>query len=84
MARITVDDCLKRIPNRFQLTLTATYRARQLASGATPLVEPNRDKVTVIALREISIGKIGVEVLRRNQPAPAAAPAAAVPALPTL
>ena len=40
MARITVDDCLKRIPNRFQLTLTATYRARQLSSGATPQVEP--------------------------------------------
>ncbi len=67
MARITVDDCLKRISNRFQLTLTATYRARQLSSGATPLVEPNRDKFTVIALREISVGKIGVEVLRRNQ-----------------
>jgi DNA-directed RNA polymerase subunit omega len=84
MARITVDDCLKRIPNRFQLTLTATYRARQLSSGATPLVEPNRDKVTVIALREISIGKIGVEVLRRNQlpltPAAPAAPALSAPA----
>ena len=65
MARITVDDCLKRIPNRFQLTLTATYRARQLSSGASPMVEPNRDKFTVIALREISVGKIGIEVLRR-------------------
>jgi DNA-directed RNA polymerase subunit omega len=74
MARITVDDCLKRIPNRFQLTLTATYRARQLSSGASPLVEPNRDKFTVIALREISVGKIGVEVLRRNPPVPVAAP----------
>ena len=80
MARITVDDCLKRIPNRFQLTLTATYRARQLSSGATPLVEPNRDKFTVIALREISVGKIGIEVLRRNQTPPAmlAVPAAPV------
>ena len=39
MARITVDDCLKRIPNRFQLTLAATYRARQLGAGASPLVE---------------------------------------------
>ena len=78
MARITVDDCLKRIPNRFQLTLTATYRARQLSSGASPLVEPNRDKFTVIALREISVGKIGIEVLRRNQMPPAAAPVAAV------
>ena len=80
MARITVEDCLKRIPNRFQLTLTATYRARQLSSGASPLVEPNRDKFTVIALREISIGKIGVEVLRRNPVVPSAP--AAVPAPP--
>ena len=80
MARITVDDCLKRIPNRFQLTLAATYRARQLSSGASPLVEPNRDKHTVIALREISVGKVGLEVLRRN-PTAAAAPAA--PAAPT-
>lgn len=78
MARITVDDCLKRIPNRFQITLTATYRARQLSQGASPLVEPNRDKFTVIALREVSLGKIGVEVLRRNQPQQIAAPAPAV------
>ena len=58
MARITVDDCLKRIPNRFQLTLAATYRARQLSSGATPMVEANRDKPTVIALREIADRKV--------------------------
>ncbi len=83
MARITVDDCLKRIPNRFQLTLTATYRARQLSQGASPLVEPNRDKFTVIALREISVGKIGVEVLRRNQTPPVAAPIAVAPVTPT-
>jgi DNA-directed RNA polymerase subunit omega len=73
MARITVDDCLKRIPNRFHLTLAATYRARQLRSGASPLVEPNRDKVTVIALREIASGKVGTEVLKKN-PTPASAP----------
>jgi DNA-directed RNA polymerase subunit omega len=66
MARITVDDCLKRISNRFQLTLAATYRARQLGSGASPLVEPNRDKATVIALREIASGKVGTEVLKKN------------------
>ena len=81
MARITVDDCLARIPNRFQLTLTATYRARQLSQGASPLVEPNRDKFTVIALREISVGKIGVEVLRRNQTPQAAPLVAAIPTL---
>jgi DNA-directed RNA polymerase subunit omega len=81
MARITVDDCLKRIPNRFQLTLAATNRARQLGSGASPLVEANRDKHTVIALREIAVGKVGTEVLRRN-PAPAAAPAPSAPTPP--
>jgi len=70
MARITVDDCLQRISNRFQLTLAATYRARQLSAGASPLVEPNRDKVTVIALREIASGKIGTEVLKRNPTVP--------------
>jgi len=73
MARITVDDCLKRIPNRFQLTLAATYRARQLTAGASPLLETNKDKATVIALREIASGKVGVEVLKRN-PTPPAAP----------
>ncbi len=65
MARITVDDCMKLISNRFELTLAATYRARQLTNGATPLVEPNRDKVTVIALREIAAGKVGKEMLNR-------------------
>jgi DNA-directed RNA polymerase subunit omega len=67
MARITVDDCLKRIPNRFQLTLAATFRARQLTNGATPMVEPDRDKPTVIALREMAAGKYGLEILNRGQ-----------------
>jgi DNA-directed RNA polymerase subunit omega len=65
MARITVDDCMKHIPNRFQLTLAATYRARQLAQGGTALVDPGRDKPTVVALREIATGKIGLEMLSR-------------------
>jgi DNA-directed RNA polymerase subunit omega len=67
MARVTVDDCLKLIPNRFQLTLAATYRARQVASGSTPLVPADKDKPTVIALREIAAGKVGLEVLNRGQ-----------------
>jgi len=71
MARITVDDCLKRITNRFHLTLAATYRARQLSAGASPMVEPNRDKATVIALREIASGKVGPEVLKKNPTPPA-------------
>ena len=65
MARITVEDCLRIIPNRFELTLAATYRARQLAQGGTPLVEANRDKPTVVALREIAAGLVGVEYLHR-------------------
>jgi DNA-directed RNA polymerase subunit omega len=65
MARITVEDCLKRIPNRFQMTLAATYRARQLAQGGTPLVDAGRDKPTVVALREMSLGLIGIEYLNR-------------------
>ena len=73
MARITVDDCLKNIPNRFQLTLAATYRARQLTAGASPLLDTNKDKATVIALREIAGGKVGTEALKRN-PTPPAAP----------
>jgi DNA-directed RNA polymerase subunit omega len=68
MARITVDDCIKHFANRFELTLAATNRARQIALGATPLVEPNKDKPTVIALREIAAGKLGRELL--NSPAP--------------
>jgi DNA-directed RNA polymerase subunit omega len=67
MARVTVDDCLKKIPNRFQLTLAATYRARQITMGSTPMVEPERDKPTVLALREIAAGKVGLEVLNRGQ-----------------
>ena len=77
MARITVDDALQRITNRFQLTLAATYRARQLGAGASPLVEPNKDKFTVIALREIAAGKVGTEVLKRN-PGAGVSPAAPV------
>ena len=65
MARVTVDDCMGTIPNRFQMTLAASYRARQITSGATPMVEPDRDKPTVIALRELAQGLYGQEVLNR-------------------
>jgi len=66
MARITVDDCLRIFPNRFELTLAATYRARQLTNGATPLIESGRDKPCVIALREMAAGKVGREILNRT------------------
>ncbi|MDE3009993.1 MAG: DNA-directed RNA polymerase subunit omega [Pseudomonadota bacterium] len=68
MARITVDDALKLIPNRFELTLAATYRARQIANGATPMLEPNKDKPTVLALREIAAGRIGADILSTRAP----------------
>ncbi len=61
MARITVEDCIKHIDNRFELVLTATKRARQIANGAEPLVERENDKPTVIALREIAEGLIDTE-----------------------
>ena len=65
MARITVEDCLKQIPNRFSVTLAATYRARELAQGHESRIEPNKDKPTVIALREIATGVTGLEMLRK-------------------
>ena len=64
MARITVEDCLKQVSNRFQLTLAATYRARHLAQGHTPKIE-SKDKPTVTALREIAAGKVGLEMLKK-------------------
>ncbi len=63
MARITVEDCLKHVHNRFQLVLVATTRARQIANGKAPLVEQDNDKPTVIALREIAEGKVDESVL---------------------
>jgi len=68
MARVTVDDCIKHIPNRFEMTLVAAYRARQLYTGATPKVEAGRDKPAVIALREVAEGLVGVEILKKAQP----------------
>ena len=67
MARITVEDCIGRIPNHFDLTLTAALRARQLANGSTAVVDESRNKPTVTALREIAAGQIGVELLQRNK-----------------
>ena len=61
MARITVEDCLNKIDNRFEMVLTATKRARQIANGADPLVEEENDKPTVIALREIADGLVDPE-----------------------
>lgn len=67
MARITIEDALSRIPNRFELTLAATNRARQITAGSSPLVDSDRDKPTVIALREVAAGKVGIEMLLKGQ-----------------
>ncbi len=71
MARITVEDCLRKVDNRFELVLMATRRARQIANGAEPLVEWEKDKPTVVALREIAEGEINARTLeeleRREQ-----------------
>lgn len=63
MARITVEDCLKKIDNQFDLVMTAAKRARRLANGAEPLVDLENDKPTVVALREIAAGLINEEIL---------------------
>ena len=57
MARITVEDCLKQIPNRFELVLLGSRRAKQLLKGARPLVETDNKEV-VTALREVAEGKV--------------------------
>jgi DNA-directed RNA polymerase subunit omega len=69
MARITVEDCVAKIPNMFQLVLVAAKRARQLANGAEPMVDWENDKPTVVALREIADGHITESILEeRDQP----------------
>lgn len=63
MARLTVEDCLDNVDNRFELVLVASKRARQLAMGADPLVAEDNDKPTVVALREIADGLIDKDKL---------------------
>jgi len=64
MARITVEDCLNHVENRFELVLLASKRARQISQGKEPMVEVENDKPSVIALREIAEGKIDYDVLK--------------------
>jgi len=66
MARLTVEDCLDYVDNRFELVLVASKRARQLSMGAEPLVELENDKPTVLALREIAENKINKSVLEEE------------------
>ena len=63
MARVTVEDCLENVDNRFELVRLAARRARQLAQGKDALVDPENDKPTVVALREIAAGLIDEQIL---------------------
>ncbi len=64
MARVTVEDCLENVDNRFELVMVASKRARQIATeGKDPLVAIENDKPTVLALREIAEGRVGPEIL---------------------
>ncbi|OIZ99781.1 DNA-directed RNA polymerase subunit omega [Rickettsiella grylli] len=58
MARVTVEDCLKKVKNHFHLVIIASKRARQIAKGGMAMVDPENDKPTVIALREIASGRL--------------------------
>ena len=66
MARITVEDCLEKVDNQYDLVLLAKERTSQLNSGSEMLVEQDNDKNTVIALREIGLGKVDTTELRKN------------------
>lgn len=67
MARITVEDCLDHVDNRFDLVLLATRRARQLANGVEPMLPWENDKPTVMALREIASGLVSSETISVEQ-----------------
>ena len=69
MARVTVEDCLKFVKNRFELVLLAAKRARQLVrTGAEPIVPWEHDKATVVALREVATGKLQQKMLDELSP----------------
>ncbi len=66
MARVTVEDCVDKVPNRFDLVLYSAYRARQLSGGAEPAVDRDRDKNPVVALREIAAKVLKPDEVREN------------------
>lgn len=67
MARITVEDCLEQVDNRFNLVLIASKRARQISRGKEPHVAAEQDKATVIALREVAAGFITADILTEDE-----------------
>lgn len=66
MARVTVEDCVEKIPNRYELLLVASQRAKDIASGAPIKVERDNDKNSVVALREIAEGLADIEELQKS------------------
>ncbi len=66
MARVTVEDCVDKVPNRFELVLLAAHRARQISSGAPILVERDNDKNPVVALRELAGEQLTAEALQES------------------
>lgn len=68
MARVTVEDCLDNMENRFQLVLVASKRAREITMGKEPMVPWENDKPTVVALREIAAGLVTNAILREPEP----------------
>ncbi|MDE3115034.1 MAG: DNA-directed RNA polymerase subunit omega [Pseudomonadota bacterium] len=66
MARVTVEDCVDKVPNRFDLVLYSGFRARQLSGGAEPMLERDRDKNPVVALREIAAKLVKPEEARED------------------
>ena len=72
MARVTVEDCLDFVDNRFELVLLASRRARQIAQGKEPMVPLENDKPTVVALREIAEGKVSNAVMDAAEKEPEA------------
>ncbi len=68
MARVTVEDCLEQVPNRFLLTMVAAKRTKQLYKGAEPLIEnKSKNKKVVLALREIADGQVDYELPVRKR-----------------
>jgi len=66
MARVTVEDCLEKVDNRFLLVMLASKRVKQLHKGNQPLIDPKNNRLVVTALREIAAGKVNFEVNKKQ------------------
>jgi len=67
MARVTVEDCLEKVDNRFLLVMLAAKRVKQLYKGAKPIIKSSNNKHVVLALREIAAGKVSYEMSRKHR-----------------